>query len=549
MKRFVATAALALALAGAALFVRAEGVDVADGSAGRVNAVAFLDRSGMMLGVIDEHGDRSIDVPLAAVSPNFVRAVLAAEDARFYRHGPIEIRSVLRAAWQDFIYGAPVSGASTITMQLARLLDPGATQSKAAQALYAARIELRSSKDAILAAYVNRIPMGGALAGVEAAARAYFGVPAADLDLAQAALLAAIPNDPPQLEPRRNWGAAKIRQRYVLARMVALGWATREAAARAAREPLHLHADGAALIAPHLLFALYPRVANAALPVRTTIDADLQRFVQAQVADVAGALSAEHVEDAAAIVVDNASGEVLAYAGSPDYFSDVALGRNDGVQALRQPGSTLKPFLYELALERGAIEPNSILLDAPVAYAIPGGKLYQPADYNGGFAGPVRVRYALANSLNVPAVRVLSKVGVSAFLARLRALGFNGLQRPASYYGLGLTLGSGEVSLWQLAQAYTTLARRGDAVALTALSNESVAARPIGDSRVWMLVTKMLADPHARALSFGVHSVLQLPFEAAVKTGTSSDYRDTWTVGFTRAYTVATWVGNFDGSP
>ena len=401
----------------------------------------------------------------------------------------------------------------------------------------------------MLAAYVNRVPMGGNLYGVEAAARAYFGEPAADLDLAQASLLAAIPNDPARLAPDAGWQALRARQRYVLHRMVDLGEITPAAAGRAFAETLNVRSAR---------FGNRRRAACALLPLRhrqpgggrlrTTLDRPLQRFVQAQTQDVIGALERYHVTGGAALVVDNRTGEVLAYVGSPDYFSDEAFGRNDGVQALRQPGSSLKPFTYELALERGTIRSTTILPDVPAAYAIPGGKLYEPGDYSGRFSGPVRVRYALANSLNVPAVRVLSDLGVEPLLARLHALGFAHLDHPPSYYGLGLTLGSGEVSLWELVQAYVAMARGGSFLPLH-LTGEPERLAPIGDAADWALVTDMLADPHARAHSFGLHSVLEMPFPAAVKTGTSSDFHDTWTVGFTRDYTVGVWVGNFDGSP
>ncbi|HEY5425691.1 MAG TPA: penicillin-binding transpeptidase domain-containing protein, partial [Candidatus Tumulicola sp.] len=350
-----------------------------------------------------------------------------------------------------------------------------------------------------------------------------------------------------------DWKALRARQRYVLDRMAALGDVTRARADRAFAETLHVRRHDAGITdAPHALFALYRQLSRDAGSgrVRATIDRSLQRFVQAQTSDVVGALAAYHVTDAAALVVDNHTGAVLAYVGSPDYFSDEALGRNDGVTALRQPGSSLKPFTYELALERSTIRSTTILPDVPAAYAISGGKLYQPADYSGRFSGPVRVRYALANSLNVPAVRVLSELGVGAFLDRLHDLGFAHLDRPAAYYGLGLTLGSGEVSLWELTGAYATLARAGSPAGLHLLEDAvPPPARRVGDPTSWELVTDILADPHARAKSFGVHSVLEMPFPAAVKTGTSSDFRDTWTVGFTRDYTVGVWVGNFDGSP
>jgi penicillin-binding protein 1C len=417
--------------------------------------------------------------------------------------------------------------------------------------LVAERIEIASSKSAILDAYLNRVPMGGELYGVEAAARSYFGEPAADLDLAQSALLAAIPNDPDRLAPGGDWRALRDRQRYVLQRMVALREIAPADATRAYAETLdvRLHESGIA-DAPHALFFLNRRaVPTAPGRLRTTLDRALQRFVQAQTQDIIGALQRYHVTDAAALIADNRSGAVLAYVGSPDYFADRSLGRNDGVQALRQPGSALKPFTYELALERGTIRSTTILADAPAAYAIPGGRLYQPADYSGRFSGPVRVRYALANSLNVPAVRVLSGLGVQPLLDRLHALGFAHLVRPASYYGLGLTLGSGEVSLWELVQAYVTMARSGSALPLHLVDGDVAPTQPVGDASAWELVTDMLADPHARAHSFGRRSVLELPFPAAVKTGTSSDFHDTWTVGFTREYTVGVWVGNFDGSP
>ncbi len=549
MKLF-AFALLALApMAGMAVAYRC-GIDVA-ALPSHHEAVTFTDRTGLPLGTVLASDSRhAVAVPLNRISPDFLHAIVAAEDARFYRHGAIDLAALARATRDYLVYGEARSGGSTIEMQLARLLHPtpSTMRGKLVQIAGAERIAIRSSKAAILEAYVNRVPMGGNLYGVEAAARTYFGEPAADLDLSQASLLAAIPNDPVRLAPSENWNALRSRQRYVLQRMAVIGEISEAQAARASAETLHVRrADEGITDAAHALFALYPQAAGGR--VRTTLDRTLQRFVQAQTLDIVDSLQAEHVADAAALVVDNGTGAVLAYVGSPDYFSDDALGRNDGVRALRQPGSSLKPFMYELALERRTILPTTILPDVPSAYAIAAGKLYQPDDYSGRFSGPVRVRYALANSLNAPAVHVLSSLGVGAFLQRLHELGFTHLTKPPSYYGLGLTLGGGEVSLWELAGAYVTLARGGSAVPLHLLSAQQPPAGRAGDAPTWALVTDMLADPHARAQSFGLHSVLEMPFPAAVKTGTSSDFRDTWTVGFTREYTVAVWVGNFDGSP
>lgn len=546
--------AWAIPLCALALFVALDlrGTDVAK-IAPAAGSVTYTDRNGSVLGtVLGVDSAHAIGVRLDRVSPVFLEAIVAAEDARFWNHGAIDLRALARATRDFAIFGEARSGGSTIEMQLARLIHPtpSTVRGKLAQIVEAERIAMVSGKPAILDGYVNRVPMGGNVYGVEAAARTYFGEPAADLDLAQATLLAAIPNDPPTLAPGGNWSALRARQRFVLQRMVDLGEITPAQAGLGVAESLHVRRhDFGIADAPHALFFLNRETGQARGRVRTTIDATLQRFVQAQTQDVIGALQAYHVSDGAALVVDNRTGEVLAYVGSPDYFADAELGRNDGVQALRQPGSSLKPFTYELALERGTIRSTTILSDAPAAYAIGAGKLYQPADYSGRFSGPVRVRYALANSLNAPAVQVLSAVGVAPLLDRLHALGFAHLDRPASFYGLGLTLGSGEVSLWELVQAYATIARDGEFVPIHLDERAVEPLATIGRPAYWELITDMLADPHARAKSFGIGSVLQMPFPAAVKTGTSSDFRDTWTVGFTRDYTVGTWVGNFDGSP
>jgi penicillin-binding protein 1C len=335
--------------------------------------------------------------------------------------------------------------------------------------------------------------------------------------------------------------------------MVKDKYITRSQAERALTEEILLVPVKQEIIAaPHFLFWLSNQLPKQhPSHIRTTIDRSLQQFIEAQVQQIVNTLSSHNVHNAAALVINNHTGKILAYVGSPDYFNQTEIGRNDGVQALRQPGSTLKPFLYELALEKRAIRANTILADVPTYYAIPGAKLYSPTNYNDRtFLGPVRVRIALANSLNIPAVRVLEKVGVPSFLNRLHELGFEHLTQPPEYYGLGLVLGSGEVSLFELARAYVTLARQGQLTPiLTTLKNADTIPNspPIIERKASALIINMLSDTHARAQEFGVDSVLALPFPTAVKTGTSSDFRDTWTVGFTTDYTVATWVGNFNG--
>ena len=549
--RIIVTALFALALCTAAYLSRPLRARDLPAPAG---ALEFVDRNGLPLGTILGRDDRhTFSVPLAGVAPDFVRAVLAAEDARFYAHGALDPLATVRSL-RDAVRDRQLPhGASTISIQLARLLEPVAPTplGKLREIVLAHRLELGMSKREILEAYCNRAPMGSNLYGVEAAARSYFGEHASELDLAQASLLAALPNDPVRLDPYRHLAALRRRRDWILERMRAAGYVDAAAVARARDETLALQPRSFGIVAaPHFLFALAARTRQDRTIVRTTLDRPLQTFVEAQVGAVVASLANNDVHQAAVLVIDNRSAQVLAYAGSADYFGDDDFGRNDGVRALRQPGSALKPFLYELALERRDVRPTTILADVPATYALPGARVYRPADYSERFAGPVRVRAALANSLNVPAVRVLERVGVETFLRRLHELGFTHLSKPAAYYGLGLTLGGGEVSLWELARAYLALARGGTPVPLATTLDEPVAPPP-GEARdpAWTLVTDMLADRHARAASFGVNSILALPFPAAVKTGTSSDFRDTWTAGFTRDYTVAVWVGNFDGRP
>ncbi|HEY9830807.1 MAG TPA: penicillin-binding protein 1C [Stenomitos sp.] len=534
-------------------------------------ALEFSDRNGLPLGtLLTRDQDHTAVLPLEQVSHPFIQAILAAEDGRFYQHGALEIKAIVRSLVSSIQAGRITSGASTITMQLARMLEPAPRRlsAKLGEIWLSWRLAAGMSKPQILNAYINRLPMGGNIYGVEAASRIYFGMSASELNIAQASLLAAIPNNPNALNPYNSWEPLKRRQVYVLNRMVKDGYITRQQADRAYAEKISLQSrQQGILAAPHFLFWVASQLPDSSLAnpqspisnrmsqIRTTLDRPLQQFVEAQVQQIIRTLAPHNVHHAAALVIDNHTGEVLAYVGSPDYFLEAQFGRNDGVQALRQPGSTLKPFVYELALEKRIIRPNTVLADVPTRYAIPGAKLYSPADYSETFQGPVRVRVALANSLNIPAVRVLEKVGVPTFLQRLHQLGFAHLTHPPDYYGLGLTLGSGEVSLWELAHAYLILANQGQVKPLVNQMNSPLIKKEnhlkssIGSATTWALITDMLSDPHARAKAFGVDSVLNLPFPVAVKTGTSSNYRDTWTVGFTTDYTVATWVGNFNGEP
>ncbi|MGD1699871.1 penicillin-binding protein 1C [Dapis sp. BLCC M229] len=576
----------------------------------------FTDRNALALGtILTRDQENTVVVPLDKISPLFINAIIAAEDKRYYQHGALDMRAVGRSILEAIQAKQIVSGASTITMQLARMLEPTPRTfgNKIREIWLSRRLTAGMNKNQILEAYINRLPMGGNIYGVEAASRTYFGISATDLNLAQATILAALPNDPTDLHPYYHWNILKKRQKYVLKRMVEDNYITQTQAEKTFAEEITLQPENQGIIAaPHFLFWLsenLPTNLNSSLKgevfttatstvIRTTIDRPLQQFVTAQVRQIIQSLQPYNVNHAAAIVIDNHTGEVLAYVGSPNYFDYQKMGSNDGVQALRQPGSTLKPFLYQLALENRVINPNTVLADVPTYYAIPGAQLYSPTNYNKDkFLGPVIVRVALANSLNIPAVRVLEKVGVENFLNRLHQLGFTHLKASPEYYGLGLSLGSGEVSLWELAKAYLIMARQGEVIPIVTTKRQEAEGRrqevpfqrqkesplppfergerekdlekvaffpdrmredysqtknknipPLPKAKSeWMLIADMLSDSHARATEFGVNSALNLPFPTAVKTGTSSDFRDTLTVGFTKDYTVAVWVGNFSG--
>jgi penicillin-binding protein 1C len=306
--------------------------------------------------------------------------------------------------------------------------------------------------------------------------------------------------------------------------------------------------------APHLVFYLAEKLTDGTQTVVTTLDAHLQAMVREQISLTLSKLKPFHVTNAAAILLDNHSGELLAYCGSADFFDSRIDGQYDGIQALRQPGSALKPFLYLLAMEEG-MHPASLISDVPSHYRMPTG-IYSPKNYSENFHGPIRLREALANSLNVPAVRTLAGVGVENFLHRLKRYEFQSLQKQPEFYGLGLALGCGEVSLYELTRAYMCLARMGKFQPVREFININgkkidlvTVTKQISSETLNYLIFDILNDNYARTSEFGFHSVLNLPFPCAAKTGTSFRFCDNWTIGYTADYTLGVWVGNFDHSP
>ncbi|MEO0557749.1 MAG: penicillin-binding protein 1C [Bacteroidota bacterium] len=526
-------------------------------------SVRITDRTGGLLREVQPDGTGT-PVELADVAPDVVAALVATEDQRFYRHPGVDVLALARAATQNLTDGEVTSGGSTLTMQVARALRGRTTRAsladKLAEAHLALRLDLRRSKEEVLELWLNRVAFGNRAHGIEAAAQTYFGKAAVDLTVPEAALLVGLPQRPSALDPFRFADRATDRQRTVLAAMQRAGHVT--SAEREALEttPLAFIQPQTTFRAPHFVEHVRQRVPEDALEVQTTIRPTLQLEAETIVASHLRGLEDASVTAAAAVVLDNRTGDVLAYVGSPDFWDDAARGQVDGARALRQPGSALKPFTYALAFQSGATTPDALIADLDLQVVEAGGA-FSPENYDKTFHGPVPARQALASSYNVPAVRLVQQVGPEALLKLLRRSGFESLRQSAEHYGVGLTLGNGEVRLIELARAYAGVARGGSLPPVNTvrwirttsgdtLQRQREAPTDMGlTPAVTYLLADILSDPEARAPGFGRGGPLELPFPVAVKTGTSKDYRDNWAVGFTPHHTVAVWVGNADGSP
>ena len=511
-------------------------------AAWRPSDVTLLDRHGVPVQTVrvDRQARRLDWVPLERMSPALLQALVLSEDRRFYEHSGVDWNAVAQSAWAN-VWNTRTRGASTLTMQLAGLLDadlarPAGGRSmgqKVGQAVTATRLERRWKKSQILEAYLNLVPFRGELVGVDALSQTLFGKHPSGLDAQEAAIASALlraPNASPDVVARRACGVLEL-QKLPCAGVTALA------------STALVRRGGPVLgeqLAPH--FARQLAVAPGA-PVRTTLDARLQRFARDTLRHHLQSIAEREVQDGAVVVLDNASGEVRAWVGSSGDLSDAA--QVDGVVARRQPGSTLKPFVYALAFERRLLSPASLVHDAPAEVATPAG-LYLPQNYDRRFQGWVSARTALGSSLNVPAVRVGALVGPDALVARLNAFGL-ALPHDGAHYGPALPLGAADVTLLALTNAYRALAN-GGLYSPVALGPRKVAAQRVADPAAVFLVTDVLADNTARVRTFGLDNALVTRGFAAVKTGTSKDMRDSWCVGFTDRYTVGVWVGNADGA-
>lgn len=537
----------------------------------------ILDRNGEVLFRLYEDENRTI-VPLSQISPFVKNATIAIEDKEFYSHKGFSIRGISRAFLSNS-QGSQTQGGSTITQQLVklRLLSPEQTlQRKIKEVIVSILAEGIYEKDQILEMYLNQVPYGGSTYGIEEASQKYFGKSAKDLDLAESALIAGLPAAPSAYTPfGSNPEFSKNRQLEVLRRMVEDGYISEEQASTAASEELTFAKDTIDIEAPH--FVMYVRdlleeeygpdvLYRGGLEIRTTLDSKLQTEVQEKVTSEVNRLSGLRVSNGAALVTNPKNGEIYAMVGSKDYFDFEHDGQVNVTTRARQPGSSIKPLTYALALEKGSTV-TTLIDDQPITYPIAGSKPYSPKNYDGKYHGKVTLKEALASSYNIPAVKLLNQLGINTLIDKAQAMGIT-TWTDRRRFGLSLTLGGGEVLMTDMAKAYGAFANEGYVTELNpileihnykgeTLYQNSCALEGIGcfrekvlDARVAYLISNILSDNDARTPAFGPQSTLYIPNQqVAVKTGTTNNMRDNWTFGYTSDRLVSVWVGNNDNQP
>jgi 1A family penicillin-binding protein len=543
----------------------------------------IYDRHGRVLyEIMDPHVGRHQPIPLEDIPIYLRQATIATEDASFYTNPGVDPRAIIRAIWINLRGGEVLSGGSTITQQLARnlLLSPQERAQrtltrKLRESILAYRLARNFSKDHILELYLNQTYYGNLAYGIEAAARGYFGKSVSDLDLAECALLAGLPQAPATYDPLTNPQAAKDRQRVVLNLMAKNGYISTEQAVAASQEKLSFAASPFPIRAPHFVMYVWEilrreygeeALYRKGLRVYTTLDVDLQerardiaRYHLQQLSQPHSGEPSHNVTDAAVVALDPNNGEIWAMLGSPDYFNPAIDGAVNVTLMPRQPGSAIKPLTYAAAFHED-YTPATMLLDVRTAFITREGDAYVPVNYDQRFHGPVLLRKALASSLNIVAVKVLQHVGIEELVSLAQKMGMTTLRDPQRY-GLALTLGGGEVRLLELTAAYAAFANGGGRVEPSAILRvestdgkvlweaQAAPGQQVMDERVAYWITDILSDDSARIPAFGEGSALALSRPAAVKTGTTTDWRDNWTVGYTPDLAVGVWVGNADNSP
>lgn len=540
----------------------------------KFRTTSIYDRNGNLLWEInDPNFGRRTDVPLYDISPDLRKATIATEDRNFYLNVGVDPIAVARAIYYNVTEGSIVSGASTITQQLARnvLLPPDerteqSLKRKVKEAVLAVELNRQYSKNEILETYLNQIYYGNRAYGIEAASETYFGKHARDLTLSEAAMLAGLPQSPAVYDPYTNPDGAKARQRVVLDLMVEAGDITPAEADAAFAEELQFRDQNLAMAAPHFvtyvrseLERFYPAdlIYQAGLRVETTLDQRLQSIAEEEVANQINALAGKNVTNGALVAIDPKTGQILAMVGSKDFRDENISGQVNMAITPRQPGSSIKPVVYLAAFEKGWT-PATLIMDVPVEYPDGAGGIYKPTNYDLKFHGPVTVRTALANSYNIPAVKALEFVGIDSMKEMAQRLGITTLTR--NDYGLALALGAGEVPLLQMVGAYQAIDNQGIAIKPYAIARvldaqgrditppHAEPRRAIRADHAY-LMTNILADNQARTPTFGPNSALVLSRPAAAKTGTTNDFRDNWVLGYTPDIVAGVWVGNADNSP
>jgi 1A family penicillin-binding protein len=532
----------------------------------------IYDRNGELLyEVFDASAGRRTMVPINEIPDDLIDATVATEDKTFYSNPGFDPLAILRSLWLNLTQGEIVSGASTITQQLVKtiFLSPEQTFTrKIAEAVLAQEITRRYTKDQILEIYLNEIYYGNMAYGIEAAAETYFGKTARSLTLAEASLLAGLPQSPSIYDPYTNLEAAKERQRVVLRLMAKQGYISQSEANAAWDEELSFVPLRVEMKAPH--FVVYviklledkygtEMVYRGGLQVHTTLDLQMQDVAQEVARERVAELADRHVTNAALVAIVPQTGEIRVMLGSIDFWNEEIDGQVNVALALRQPGSSIKPVNYLAAFEKGWT-PATLIMDVRTEFPNPPGPPYVPQNYDGKEHGPVLVRQALACSYNIPAVKTLQFVGVPAMIDMAGRLGITSFTEPERY-GLSLTLGGGEVTLLEHTGAYAVLANGGLRIPPVAISSvEDSQGRvieeyqpPAGEQAISpqhaYLITNILSDNEARTPAFGPDSPLRLSRPAAAKTGTTDDWRDSWTMGYTPDLVVGVWVGNSDNTP
>lgn len=521
------------------------------------SSTQFVDRHGQLVSeTVSDFGQRLHEVDLDGISKNLVDATVAVEDQRFFSHGGVDPLAIVRALIQNARHGHIVSGGSTLTQQVARLLLANPQNSsrglwqKLKELRLALRLESTFDKNSILKAYFNLAPYGRGATGVAAAAQRYFGIDCGVLSLGQAAWLAALPKAPSTL-PRQP-DQLERRRHHVLQRMLALKKVTQVQYQRARDEEIQVTPIAVPFAEQHAVDLARRIIAeqqgNVPNKVVLTIDAALGPELSAIVQQEIGALYQRGARSAAVVVLDNETSEIRALVGSA-FVDNPVWGQFNAALAKRQPGSALKPFIYAGAFENGSTA-ATLAADIAKPYSDTTG-IYMPENYDHQYHGPVRYREALAQSLNVAAVDVLANLGTEKALTTLAQFGLQTFARRPGFFGLGLVLGSGEVRLIELVNAYATLARGGVFKPWKIIKDEKPLAqitRAVRSETAYV-ISDILADANARIPQFGEHSVLRTPYWSAVKTGTSKGFRDNWTIGYTTAVTVGVWVGDPMGHP